>query len=333
MKIKVIGVIIFALFFLLVAGLFYIQIIKGPYYQKLATRNRIRLVPIESPRGRIFDRNGVLLVYNRISFDVSIIPLELERKDEILGSLSDKLSIPEHDLSDSLEKNFVTPFQPVRIVSDIGKIKAITLEEQRLDLPGVIIETTPHRHYLYDEIGSHIFGYLGQINSRELDKLKSYGYTMNDLIGRAGVEKTYDSYLKGVHGGMQVEVDNRGYQAGILGIKDPVKGKDLYLTIDIRLQEFVEKIFEGARGVAIVMDPRDGQVLSLVSVPSFDPNVFLGKDKSDEVAKLLTRRDYPLMNRAIQGGYPPGSVFKVVTSSAGLETGKISPDRTMYCSG
>lgn len=333
MRVKILGVIIFISFSLLATGLFYLQIIKGSTYQRLAANNRIRLIPIESPRGRIFDRNGVLMVYNRISFDVSLITQDIVDKEDIFERLSRHLNISVEDLNKALKENFVTPFQPVKIAFDIGKIKAISIEEERLDLPGVIIETTPRRHYLYDNLAAHIFGYLGQINSRELDKLKSYGYSMNDLIGRSGIEKYYDSYLKGVHGGKQIEVNNRGYQVGILGIKEPVKGKDLYLSIDVRLQEFMEKIFEGARGVACVMDPRNGEILGLVSVPAFDPNAFTSRDRSGYVRKLLNRKDYPLMNRAIQGGYPPGSVFKIVTSSAGLDLRRITPERSLYCSG
>jgi penicillin-binding protein 2 len=333
MRIRVLGVIIFIPFFLLVVGLFYLQIIKGANYQRLAKRNRIRLVPIESPRGRIFDRNGVLLVYNRISFDVSLITQELGDKDEILEKLGRRLGKTKEALAEALRNNFATPFQPVKIASDIGKIKAITIEEERLDLPGVIIETAPHRHYLYDNAGSHIFGYLGLINSRELEKLKSYGYTMNDYIGRAGIEKYYDNYLKGTHGGMQIEVDNRGYQVGILGIKEPVKGRNLHLSIDIRLQEFIENIFKAARGVACVIDPQNGEILSLVSSPSFDPNIFMTKGNTKEVNKLFSSDEYPMLNRSVQCSYPPGSVFKIVTGSAALEKKRISPAKTLYCSG
>ncbi|MFH1753384.1 MAG: penicillin-binding protein 2 [Candidatus Omnitrophota bacterium] len=332
MRIKILGVLIYIPFFLLAVGLFYLQIINGANYERLATRNRIRLVPIESPRGRIFDRNGVLLVNNRISFDVSIITQELKNKDEVLEKLAMRLNQPKESLEEALKKNFITPFQPVKIAFDIGKIKAITIEEERLDLPGVIIETSPYRHYIYKETGSHIFGYLGLINSRELEKLKSYGYTTNDYVGRSGVEKYYDSYLKGTDGGMQIEVDNRGHQVGILGIREPIKGKDLYLSIDIRLQEFIENVFKGARGVACVMDPRSGEILSLVSTPAFDPNIFLAEGSSRRISSLFASEDYPLLNRAIQCGYPPGSVFKIVTSSAGLEK-NISPERTLYCSG
>ncbi|MEE8359653.1 MAG: penicillin-binding protein 2 [Candidatus Omnitrophota bacterium] len=332
MRIRILGVIIFIPVFLLVTGLFYLQIIKGANYQRLATRNRIRLVPIESPRGRIFDRNGVLLVNNRISFDVSIITQELKNKDVVFDKLARRLNQTKESLEEALKNNFITPFQPVKIAFDIGKIKAITIEEERIDLPGVLIETAPHRHYIYKNTGSHIFGYLGLINSRELEKLKSYGYTMDDYVGRAGVEKYYDNYLKGTHGGMQIEVDNMGHQVGILGIREPIKGKDLYLSIDIRLQEFIEEIFKDARGVACVMDPRSGEILSLVSSPSFDPNIFMARKNSGEITDLFQSEDYPLLNRSTQCSYPPGSVFKIVTISAGLEK-KISPERTLYCSG
>lgn len=333
MRIKALGVIIFTLISFLIAGLFYIQIIKGPFYKRLASQNRIRLVSIESPRGRIFDTNGALLVDNEISFDVAIIPQELHNKERMLKSLSEKLKIPEGYLRESLKNNFITPFQPVKIISNIGKKMAITLEEERLDLPGVIIETAPRRNYVHNETAAHVLGYLGQINTEELTRLKSYGYRMDDLIGREGIEKYYDNYLRGTRGGMQVEVDNMGYQVRILGIKEPSKGKDIYLTLDIRLQKFIEGLFENTRGAICVIDPRNGKILSLVSSPSFDPNLFTNKKDISKIKELFTRDDYPMLNRLIHCSYPPGSVFKIVTASAALERSKISPRTTFSCSG
>jgi len=333
MRIKIIGAVIFSFMLLVVTGLFYLQVIKGPYYQRLSKKNRIRLLSIESPRGRMFDRNKRLLVDNRISFDVAIISQELKDRDQTLGKLAGILGITEKKIETSLKKNFVTPFQPTKIVRDIGKSKAITIEERKLDLPGVIIETAPKRHYVCGMNASHMFGYLGLISSAELSKLKSYGYVIHDLIGRSGIEKTYNNYLKGLHGGMQIEVDNRGYQVGILGIKEPVKGKDLYLTIDMELQDYIEEVFADARGGACVIDPRDGQVLALVSSPSFDPNSFVSGKNSSEIKRLLISDKYPLLNRLVQCSYPPGSVFKVVTASAAMENRRITEDTELSCEG
>lgn len=333
MRIRVIGIIVFILLIFLAAGLFYLQVIRGPLYQDLSARNRIRLAPIEGVRGRIFDRRGTLLVNNRIAFNVAVIPQELKEKEIVFGALSKKLKISEEKLHASLKNNFVAPFLPVKIAFDIGSKNAIMLEEERLDLPGVVIEAVPQRDYIYGKMGSHIFGYLGKINSRELARLKSYGYTTNDLIGKAGIEKFYDNYLKGRHGGMQVEVNNRGRQVGILGIREPAMGKDLSLTIDLRLQEFIEEIMQDARGAVCVVDPADGQVLSLVSTPSFDPNLFVSEGSSNKIRELFKRSDYPMLNRLIGCEYPPGSVFKVVTASAGLEKKKISPERELFCDG
>lgn len=333
MRIKIIGAIIFSFMLLVVTGLFYLQVIKGPYYQRLSKKNRIRLLSIESPRGRMFDRKKRLLVDNRISFDVAVISQELKDKDETLAKLSGILGISVEKIKTALKKNFVTPFQPTKIVRDIGKSRAITIEERKLDLPGVIIETAPKRHYVCGKKASHIFGYLGLINSAELSKLKSYGYVIHDLIGRSGVEKTYNNYLKGLHGGMQIEVDNRGYQVGILGIKEPVKGKDLYLTLDMELQDYIENIFADARGGACVIDPRDGQILALVSSPSFNPNSFISRKDSSEISRLLMSNEYPLLNRMAQCSYPPGSVFKVVTASAAMENRRITENTELSCEG
>lgn len=333
MRIKIIGIIIFAFFLMLITGLFYLQIIKGPMYQRLSSKNRIRLITVETPRGRIFDRNGVLLVDNRISFDVGVFPRELKDKNKSIENLSRKLGIPQDELEAALKENFLTPSQPVKIISDIEKEKAIMLEQERLDLQGVLVEPRPRRHYVYGQSASHVLGYLGKINRKEFEAFKDYGYRISDYIGRAGIEKEYDNYLRGRDGGKQIEVDNRGYQVGILGIKEPVKGKDLYLTIDIELQKFIEELFEGARGAACVMDPQNGQILSLVSFPPFDPNIFVSGKDSRSIKELFIRNDYPMLNRVTNCTYPPGSVFKIITASSVLDKKKITAKTLLNCNG
>ncbi len=333
MRVKVLAALIFTLFLFLIAGLFYLQIIKGSFYQNLSAKNRIRLIPIESPRGRIFDRNGTLLVDNRISFDLSVIPLELKDRKTLFHSLANTLGIKREALERSYKNNYLTPFKPVTIAADIDRRDAIMLEEERLDLPGAIIETSPRRRYLYKNSLSHVLGYLGRINQQELTKLKDYGYSRTDLIGKAGIERFYDNYLRGRHGGMQLEVNNRGYQVGILGIREPSKAKDLHLTIDIKLQNFIEEIFKDARAAACVMDVSSGEILSLVSTPSFDPNGFVEFGNDKELRSLLTRDDYPMLNRVLHCTYPPGSVFKIITAQVALEKEKITPETEFSCAG
>ncbi|MDD5436384.1 MAG: penicillin-binding transpeptidase domain-containing protein, partial [Candidatus Omnitrophica bacterium] len=327
-------VVISAFFILIGAGLFYNQVIRFGYYSRLSKNNSIRIIPIDGPRGNIFDRNGVAVVSNRLSFDVAVVYRELRNKQTFIRILSEVLRIPARDIVRVMDKARNKPYAPVTILEDIDKNKAIMLEEASFDIDGLTIETRSRRDYLYGNVGSHIFGYLSEINDNELDDLRDYGYRMGDLVGRSGLEKQYEFYLRGLDGGTQIEVDNRGRQTRVLGVKEPSSGKDLYLTLDIALQVACDKLLGDRKGAICVMNPATGEVLALASHPSFDPNVFVRPKSSNErVALLRDRIGRPLSNRLIAGQYPPGSVFKVVTAAAALETGKISPATRFVCQG
>ena len=334
MKDKIPVSVISALFVLLVLALFYNQIIRYPYYSRLSKNNSIRIVPIEGPRGNIFDRNGKPMVTSRLSFDVAIIYQELRDLPKLKNLLERVLGMSDDEIDRSLHKALARPYAPVTIAEDVDKDKAITLEEASMDVSGIVIQTRSKRNYLYNQIGSHVFGYLGEITEEELEGLKDYGYRMRDLIGRDGIEKYYDSSLRGVDGGTQIEVDSRGHQTRVLGLKEPSAGKDLYLTIDAQFQSFCDKLLGENNGAIIVIDPNDGAVLALVSHPEFDPNIFIKPDTTSQRANLLTdNAGRPLSNRAISGLYPPGSVFKVVTASSALNTKRITPSTRFFCPG
>jgi len=330
---KILAVIIFIAFGALLIGLFYMQVIRGSHYSLQSQSNRIRLASLEAPRGRIFDRNGVVLVGNRISFDVAIIPQEFGNNGKSFAILSKILKIPANKIRKIYNKNKRAPFAPAIIQADIDKKTAIQIEEARLELPGVVLQAHPLRDYIYKNVGSHLFGYLGYIGRKELTKLKNYGYQKKDLIGRSGLEKYYDNYLRGQEGGLQVEVNNRGRQLRMLGLKEPIRGKDMYMTIDVRLQKFLDELMGRFNGVIIVMNPSNGEILGMANKPNFDPNLFVGKRDSGTIKKLLNRKDYPLLNRAVQGKYPPGSVFKVVVALAALEKKKMSTYSSFTCNG
>ena len=315
-------------------GLFYLQVIRGSYYSEESRSNRIRLQTLEAPRGRIFDRNGTLLVGNRISFDVAAIPQELgDKKEQTFTQLGKILGVSSNQIKETFNKNRLAPFAPTTIRRDIGKTTAIRLEEAKLDMPGIMLQTKPLRNYLYGNTASHVIGYLGLINREELTRLRNYGYERQDLKGRSGLEKSLDNYLKGREGGMQLEVNNRGRQLRMLGVKEPIPGKDIHLTIDIKLQQLIDDMFDSYRGVAIVMDVNTGEILSLVSKPNFNPKVFVDKSNPAEVRRLLKSPDYPMVNRALNGKYPPGSVFKVVVAAAALEKKKASRGIHLNCKG
>ncbi len=334
MRDKILVALILVLFVLLLAGLFYTQIIRFGYYSTLSKNNSIRIIPIDGPRGNIYDRNGALLVTNRLSFDAAVIYRELDDRTRLVTVLRQTLGMSGKEIADALERAGSRPYAPVTIVEDIPKEKAIRLEEASFDISGLLIQTRSKRSYIYKETGSHLLGYLSEITEEELESLKDYGYKMRDMIGRSGIEKYYDTSLAGIDGGIQVEVDSRGRQTRVIGLKEPQSGKDVYLTIDIALQETCDKLLGEHKGAVIVMDPNTGEILALASHPSFDPNLFVTPNTSAERRRLLTdNAGRPLSNRAISGLYPPGSVFKIVTASAALETKKITPLTEFICTG
>ncbi len=334
MKEKFILLPIQVIFILLALGLIYTQALMFPYYSRLSRDNAIRIIPIEGPRGTIFDRNDVALVNDRMSFNVAVVYQELRNREKLVRLLANLLDQPRKDIEAALDRSARKPYAPVTIVEDIDKDKAFILEEESFDVRGLVIETKSIRNYVYDNVGSHIFGYLSEISEKELESLKEYGYRMKDLVGRDGLEKYYDKELAGVGGGIQIQVDNRGRQVGVLGYKEPQKGKDLYLTVDLNLQKVCDKALEDKAGVIVVMDPSTGEVLALSSSPSYDPNIFVRPEESAARLKLLRDKvNYPLLNRAISGIYPPGSVFKIVVASAALQLKKINTGSHFNCTG
>ena len=316
----------FIIFFILLgACLYYLQIIKGSLYRELSYKNSIRLLNIAAPRGIIYDRRKDKVADNVLSFGVFIVPQEAKDLDAKIKRLSEILGCAESLLRRNYKRNYRAPFAPCELIRDVSKKKAIIVEELKLDMPGVLVKEIPLRRYPYREALAHVVGYIGEIDRQELDLLKSYGYSARDAIGKDGVERSADTGLRGMDGGMQVQVDNRGRQVKVLSFKRPEKGNDVYLTIDAGLQNFLWKMMKGRMGAAVVMDPYNGEILSLVSSPSFDPN--------GSVASVLNDRDSPLLNRAIMGQYPPGSIFKIIVALAGLDTGKIGPETTFTCRG
>jgi len=322
------------LFALLILSLFYTQVVRFFYYSGLSKNNSIRIIPIDGPRGNILDRNGETLVTSRLSFDVAVIYRELANKEKLRRILGDMFGMTDAEISKALAKAARFQYAPVSIIEDVPKDKAIALEESGFDIPGLIIETRSRRDYPFKNSAAHVLGYLSQITEKELEDLGDYGYRTGDLIGRSGVEKYYDSYLKGVDGGTQVEVDSRGRQVRTIGVKEPSRGKDVYLTIDRSIQLACDKLLGDRKGAVVVADPRNGQILALASHPAFDPNIFVKPGTSEERLGLLRDKiGRPLSNRAISGLYPPGSVFKIVTAQAALEKGRISAYTNFVCSG
>jgi penicillin-binding protein 2 len=329
-----ITVILCLLLFVLVGRLWVLEIVQGERLFTLAENNSIRLIPSPAPRGIIYDRTGKVLVSNRLSFSVTIHPWDLSEEilDETIVHLSSILGLREEQIRQRIEA-WPNPFSSVLLKEDIGLKVATVILERRRELAGVDVEILPLRYYPDKERLATVLGYLGEINRQELQDLRNKGYSLGDRMGRDGLEKIYDEYLRGEDGGWQTQISNKGKRIGVLGYREPIPGNDLVLTIDKRLQEIVWESLEGRSGAVIVLNPRTGEILSLVSAPAFDPNLFIPRISKRHWKLLEENHLHPLTNRAIQGQYAPGSIFKIITAAAALEEGLIFEKETFTCNG
>ena len=316
----------------------YLQIYEGDYYARLAEGNRIRIIPTMAPRGTFFDRNGELLVQNRPGFAVSLMPVMTKIDPVVISRLSELLKVPMEEINKKIEAH--TGFDPIRIKVDVTPDIVTIIEEQKNNYPGVIIEVQPIRDYMNKEEAAHTYGYVSEINDMELEKKKDEGYKSGDIIGKFGLEKIYDKELRGENGGQQVEVDVTGKPVQIIGNKPPTPGDDLYLTIDKNLQTAAEKAVDEqlklihANAAAVVcMNPQTGEILAMVSRPAFDPNLFAHGISSKDWNKLNNNPYHPMDNKAITGEYPPGSTFKIITGTAALTEGVVTPSELIMDSG
>ena len=337
-RLRVLGMLMVLVIAVLIGRAGYLQIYEGEYYAGLADGNRIRIIPSVAPRGTFYDRNGQLLVTNRPGFTVSLLPLTSPIKDEVIARLSQLLGVSVEDIKDKIAGH--SGFNPIRIKTDVTPDIVSIIEEQKELYPGVMIENTPIRDYVLKQEGAHTFGYVSEINDQELEEKKADGYKSGDIIGKFGLEKIYDKYVRGEDGGDQVEVDVSGKPVKRLGRKVPVPGADLVLTIDKDLQTAAEKAVDArlaeihaSAAAAVVMNPQTGEVLALVSRPAFDPNLFAHGISSKDWAKLNNNPFHPMDDKAISGEYPPGSTFKIVTGTAALTEGKVAPEEKIFDSG
>lgn len=331
-RIRIVSAAIFTSFLVLVGALFYFQILRSAHYRSLSLKNSVRVIPVQASRGGIYDRTGKVLAKDEISFDLVIIPQEVSDIDLTLKRLSKITGIKRKELKKNYSKNYRLPFVPAKVAENLKPEDAFCIEERLSDLAGALICSTPKRIYPNNDIASHIIGYIGKIAPPELKKLKAYGYSIRDLVGKSGVEKYYDVYLQGEDGGIQVEVDSRSREVSRLGFKEPRGGRDITLTIDLGLQSFMDMLFKNKNGAFIVMEAKTGRILGLVSHPEFNPNIF-AFGSNEERVKILTGKRYPLLNRAISCGYPPGSTFKVIVAVAGVATGALKRITNFMCKG
>jgi penicillin-binding protein 2 len=331
-RIRTVSAVIFISFLVLVSALFYLQILRFAHYRSLSLKNSVRVIPVQASRGGIYDRKGKILAKDEISFDLVIIPQEVSNVGLTLKRLSRITGIKEKELKSSYNRNYRLPFVPAKVAENLKAEDAFRIEERLSHVAGALIRSVPRRIYPNNDIASHIIGYIGKIAPPELKRLKAYGYSIRDLVGKSGVEKYYDVYLQGEDGGIQIVVDSFSREVSRLGFKEPRGGRDIILTIDLGLQRFMDMLFKNKNGAFIVMETKTGRVLGLVSHPEFNPNVFAFGSNRERV-KILTDKRYPLLNRAITCSYPPGSAFKVVVSCAGIATGTLKRATSFMCKG
>lgn len=290
----------------------------------------IKLATIPPPRGVILDRNGKIIANNVRKYRVLLIGKDVEESS--LQKLAKILGLPLNVLQERLKKRAM--FDVVELERDISFDKLVRLEESLPLLPPILIEEVHQRYYPHKSLAAHLIGYIGEISKDELENWKANGYSMGDMVGKAGIERLYEEELRGEKGGQRIEVDVRGRIRRLLERVEPKSGQEIRLTIDLDIQKAAEEALKGKRGAVVAMNPQTGEVLALASSPSFDPNLFASpQGKEKERLSLLRDTRYPFHNRAIAGVYPPGSIFKLITATAGLEEGKISSFTTVNCPG
>jgi penicillin-binding protein 2 len=321
-------------FLLLALRLWYLQVIAADLCLALSEKNRIRYVPIAAPRGPVYDRDGELLVDNRPSFDVSVLPSEVEDKEPLLTRLALYLGVESTELARRWDKGRrYSRYRPVPLAADVGRDVMEVIQENGVTLPGVLTEARPVRSYPYGESAAHLFGYLGEITDRELQDKAFSGYRLGEYVGKGGLEKALESYLHGSEGQRRVEVDVKGRELRLLNIQEPVPGARVFLTLQRDLQLAAEKAFADKSGAAVAIDVHTGEVLALVSRPGFDPSLFASGISGQQWIELLQNPRFPLQNKAIRGQYPPGSTFKVAVALAALKAGVASPATSVICEG
>ncbi len=321
-------------FFILLLRLFYLQVVQGQELRRLSENNCIRLQSTDPSRGMIFDRNGILLVDNRPAFDLSIILKDAKPVDRTIEKLAKLIEVPVSELMKKIGHNKgILSYKPILLKQDIGRDALAAVDVRKFDLPGIVVNVKPRRHYIKRQSAAHLIGYLSEISSDELKSGKHPECKGGDFIGKFGVEKIFERFLKGKRGGRQVEVNVMGQVVKVLKTVDALPGQNIYLTIDYILQKKAEALLEGAAGAVVAMDPETGDILVMASSPSFDQNAFVDGMSHKQWESLISNPLSPMENKAVQGEYPPASTFKIATAIAGLEEGVIDENTTMHCPG
>ncbi len=332
-RLRILGALAAILLALIVMRFYHLQIVRGSYYREMSESNRLAFVRSAAPRGIIYDRSMRAMVANRPSFSVSLVLEDVRDLGRTVDMLVKTLEVEPGALKEAIRKVArYRKFEPIRIKDDVPRDKLACLEAVRFQYPGVNVDVVPRRFYPEGALAAHLYGYVGEVSPSELEKSVA-GYQVGDYVGKMGLEKEFNDFLKGIDGGLQVEVDSLGRRGQVLNSQAPLPGYNMVLTLDLELQRVAEEALGDVRGAIVVMDPRSGELLALVSHPGFDPNLFSVGISAADWKNISGDERHPMQNRAIQAQYPPGSVFKLVTSIAALQEGVITENTAFYCGG
>ncbi|MCI5218150.1 MAG: penicillin-binding protein 2 [Candidatus Electrothrix sp. LOE2] len=323
-------------FAVLITRLWYLQIQQGEEYTKLAQNNRVRYLEIAAPRGNILDRKGREIVTNRPSFNVVWVRERNRVDDALIKKTAAILDIEISELLARTRKMVGTPGHiPIRLAEDLSWDQVAYIENNRMELPGIKIEVVPQRVYHYGNLASHIIGYLGEISQKELSSSAFEGYKSGDMIGKMGLEKLREKDLRGEKGRHYMEVNALGFEQRNLKGLEPLPGNDVRLTIDVDLQQAAEELMmkDDKSGAVVAIEVNTGRLLMLASSPVLELDKFLGGISLKNWKDMLENKHHPLINKIVQGQYPPASTYKIVTAIAGLAEGVITPDSSFYCPG
>lgn len=326
------------IFAILVGRLAYMQLIETQRFETLAKQNHMRINPIIAPRGEVYDRKGVKIVGNQPVYTVSLVYLGLKDTEEVVDRVAYILGMEPQVIMDKLEAQQLRLFQPVRLATNVSLETITILEEQRLDLPGVVIDVEPVRYYPYGAMLSHVLGYVQEIKEKQFQENQEEGYRLGDMYGQEGLENSFEPFLRGVNGARQVEVDAQARPVRDLGVREPIPGNNLHLTIDAELQKTAESAlerqvlfmrkqgYESLGGATVAIDVSTGAVRAMASYPTYEPSIWINGLSQQQWDDL--QRSGALPNRVLQL-YPPASTFKMVLAAAALDTGKVDPKWTM----
>lgn len=323
-----------ACFFVIALRLWYLQILRGDYFRDRSENNRLRTIYLPPPRGLILDRNGKILAKTRASFNVELVMEDCPNPEQTISRLAELLKHEVGTLRERLQdQRKRRRFEPRLLLKDVSRDTVAVVVSHRYELPGIIINVVPTRHYEYNALAAHTLGYIREITRNQLDDPRYAGYQMSDEVGQFGIEARWERYLQGKRGVQNVIVNATGLKTGDFSFEPEAAGHNLTLALDFETQRAADAALEGKAGAVVAFDAKTGDILAIASSPAFDPNIFTGDVPPDLWKELTTGKGKILNNRAFQGVYPPGSVFKVFMAAAALSEGVIREHDTISCPG